>query len=83
MGQTPIGLSLDLPDMAACPGCRAENPEGSRFCNTCGERMPTTAPAGEIRKTVTVVFCDVVGSTALGEQLDPKRSGESCRVTSA
>ena len=25
-----------------------------------------------IRKTVTVVFCDVTGSTALGEQLDPE-----------
>jgi class 3 adenylate cyclase len=28
--------------------------------------------AEEIRKTVTVVFCDVVGSTALGERLDPE-----------
>jgi predicted ATPase/class 3 adenylate cyclase len=25
-----------------------------------------------VRKTVTVVFCDVTGSTALGEQLDPE-----------
>jgi class 3 adenylate cyclase/tetratricopeptide (TPR) repeat protein len=29
-------------------------------------------PSGEARKTVTVVFCDVTGSTALGEQLDPE-----------
>jgi class 3 adenylate cyclase/tetratricopeptide (TPR) repeat protein len=28
--------------------------------------------APETRKVVTVVFCDVVGSTALGEQLDPE-----------
>ena len=27
---------------------------------------------GEALKTVTVVFCDVVGSTPLGEQLDPE-----------
>jgi class 3 adenylate cyclase/tetratricopeptide (TPR) repeat protein len=27
---------------------------------------------GEIRKTVTVLFCDVTGSTSLGEQLDPE-----------
>ena len=27
---------------------------------------------GEVRKTVTVVFCDVTGSTSLGEQLDPE-----------
>jgi len=26
----------------------------------------------EIRKTVTLLFCDVAGSTALGEQLDPE-----------
>ena len=26
----------------------------------------------EVRKTVTVVFCDVTGSTALGERLDPE-----------
>jgi class 3 adenylate cyclase len=28
--------------------------------------------AGEQRKTVTVLFCDVTGSTALGERLDPE-----------
>jgi class 3 adenylate cyclase/tetratricopeptide (TPR) repeat protein len=27
---------------------------------------------GEVRKTVTVVFCDVTGSTAMGERLDPE-----------
>jgi class 3 adenylate cyclase/tetratricopeptide (TPR) repeat protein len=29
-------------------------------------------PPTEIRKTVTVVFCDLAGSTELGEQLDPE-----------
>jgi class 3 adenylate cyclase len=29
-------------------------------------------PAREARKTVTVLFCDVTGSTQLGEQLDPE-----------
>ena len=28
--------------------------------------------AGEARKTVTIVFTDVTGSTSLGEQLDPE-----------
>jgi class 3 adenylate cyclase len=28
--------------------------------------------ATEVRKTVTVVFCDVTGSTSLGERLDPE-----------
>jgi class 3 adenylate cyclase/tetratricopeptide (TPR) repeat protein len=30
------------------------------------------SPAAQTRKTVTVLFCDVTGSTALGEQLDPE-----------
>ena len=35
--------------------------------------MLADAPAaGEQRKTVTVLFCDVSGSTALGEKLDPE-----------
>ena len=31
-----------------------------------------TNSASEVRKTVTIVFCDVVGSTAMGEALDPE-----------
>ena len=58
--------------MIACPACGAENPADARFCNACGERLAVSAPAGEVRKTVTVVFCDVTGSTALGERLDPE-----------
>src|SRR5882724_4044248 len=30
------------------------------------------APRREVRKTVTVLFCDLTGSTALGEQTDPE-----------
>src|SRR3954454_17275143 len=30
------------------------------------------APSREQRKVVTVLFCDVTGSTALGERLDPE-----------
>ena len=58
--------------MPACPACGADNPGGARFCNACGERLPAPAPAAEVRKTVTVVFCDVTGSTALGDRLDPE-----------
>ena len=31
-----------------------------------------SSTTGEQRKTVTVLFCDVTGSTALGERLDPE-----------
>jgi class 3 adenylate cyclase len=56
--------------VAACPACGKENPEGARFCNECA--APLTGESREQRKTVTVLFCDVTGSTALGEQTDPE-----------
>ncbi len=39
---------------------------------SCTAPLGTPAPAREVRKTVTVVFCDITGSTALGEKLDPE-----------
>ena len=60
--------------MAACPNCGSENAQGANFCSVCGARLGAVeAPeAAEVRKTVTIVFCDVTGSTELGEQLDPE-----------
>ncbi|HEY8630161.1 MAG TPA: adenylate/guanylate cyclase domain-containing protein [Gaiellaceae bacterium] len=58
--------------MSICPSCGAENPEGFRFCGSCGAALVEAMPAREVRKTVTVLFCDVVGSTALGERVDPE-----------
>jgi class 3 adenylate cyclase/tetratricopeptide (TPR) repeat protein len=56
-----------------CPSCGSENPAGSRFCNACGAELAAAEPqAREYRKVVTVLFCDVVGSTALGESTDPE-----------
>jgi class 3 adenylate cyclase/tetratricopeptide (TPR) repeat protein len=54
-----------------CPSCGESNPDGARFCSECGSAL--AAPASrESRKTVTVLFADVTGSTALGERLDPE-----------
>jgi class 3 adenylate cyclase/tetratricopeptide (TPR) repeat protein len=59
--------------MPTCPQCGQENPEGFKFCGSCGAALAEEAPAPrDVRKTVTVVFSDVTGSTALGEQLDPE-----------
>jgi class 3 adenylate cyclase/tetratricopeptide (TPR) repeat protein len=55
-----------------CASCGAENREGARFCDACGSALDAHAPVRELRKTVTVVFCDVAGSTALGESTDPE-----------
>ncbi|MFN2470368.1 MAG: adenylate/guanylate cyclase domain-containing protein [Gaiellaceae bacterium] len=57
--------------MLICAGCGQENPDGFRFCGACGADL-AAAPSREVRKTVTVVFSDVTGSTALGERLDPE-----------
>ena len=57
--------------MAVCPSCGAENREEARFCDACGASL-VPEPARESRKTVTILFCDVTGSTALGEQIDPE-----------
>lgn len=55
-----------------CTSCRSELPPGARFCPACGSPCapgPVTAqPTG--RKVVTVLFCDLVGSTALSGALD-------------
>ena len=55
-----------------CPGCGHESPESFRFCSACGAELPSAPASGEVRKTVTVVFSDIAGSTSLGERLDPE-----------
>jgi class 3 adenylate cyclase/tetratricopeptide (TPR) repeat protein len=56
--------------MAICPSCGEENPDRFRLCGFCGTPLHPEEPAREIRKTVTIVFSDLVGSTAIGERLD-------------
>jgi class 3 adenylate cyclase len=59
--------------MVTCPSCGQQNPDGARFCNACASPLqPEERPLGEERKTVTVVFVDLVGFTARAEQLDPE-----------
>ncbi len=59
--------------MATCASCGTENPEGARFCYSCGSAIGASLePARESRKTVTVLFIDAVSSTSLGERMDPE-----------
>ena len=55
-----------------CARCGQENPAGFRFCGACGAPLEADAAPRELRKTVTVLFCDLTGSTALGDRLDPE-----------
>jgi class 3 adenylate cyclase len=58
--------------MPMCSRCGEENPEWARFCQACSAPLGPAARPREVRKSVTVVFCDVAGSTALGERLEPE-----------
>ena len=60
--------------MPACPSCGFENAEGAKFCSECGASLapPGTAGRREERKVVSVVFVDLVGSTARAESSDPE-----------
>jgi class 3 adenylate cyclase/tetratricopeptide (TPR) repeat protein len=55
-----------------CPHCGQDTPEGFPRCANCGALLETTPAPREQRKTVTVLFCDVTGSTSLGESTDPE-----------
>jgi class 3 adenylate cyclase/tetratricopeptide (TPR) repeat protein len=58
--------------VSVCAACGRDNPENAGFCNGCGARLVLAAAPRAQRKTVTVLFCDVTGSTAMGERLDPE-----------
>ncbi len=75
-----------------CPHCQMENLPQANFCMGCGipltketpligqqqnkgEAPPPQSPQTE-RRQVSVMFCDLVGSTALSEQLDPEELQE-------
>jgi class 3 adenylate cyclase/tetratricopeptide (TPR) repeat protein len=66
-----IAAAQTLP-VRTCASCGGSNAEGARFCQFCGTPFPVVEPAGENRRTVTIVFTDVTGSTSLGERLDPE-----------
>ena len=70
------------PLAVACPACGFTNEPGDGFCGGCGQRLgapgeavraATPAPPAEAeRRHITVMFCDLVGSTALSGRLDPE-----------
>ena len=73
---SPIGNGLtgtpNIGDVTACSNCGQENPAGFRFCGNCAAPLAAAPAQREQRKTVTVIFCDITGSTALAESTDPE-----------
>jgi class 3 adenylate cyclase/tetratricopeptide (TPR) repeat protein len=69
---SPGGSRHSLGFVTLCASCGVENRTGAKFCNECGASLASAAPPREQRKTVTVLFCDVTGSTTLGESIDPE-----------
>ena len=59
-------------ELIVCPNCGEENPAKFRLCGFCGTALAPALPPQELRKTVTIVFSDLKGSTNLGEALDPE-----------
>ena len=62
-----------------CPACGTRNQPGEKFCGQCGAALTPPPPARSERDAerhhLTVLFCDLVGSTALAGAMDP----EECR----
>src|SRR6516165_5716593 len=67
-----------------CPGCGFENEPTAMFCGGCGKPIggaPALTPPAALppprteaaeRRQLTVMFCDLVGSTPLSSRLDPE-----------
>src|SRR5215475_3160044 len=72
-----------------CDACGHANSAKARFCSKCGARLdaqtpavapsasghPSSAPSPE-RRQLTVMFCDMVGSSTLSTRLDPEEQRE-------
>jgi class 3 adenylate cyclase/predicted ATPase len=72
------------PVVRRCPACDATNPVSSKFCGDCGTKLRSDSPAVRAtarysrpieRRQLSVLFCDLVGSTALSARLDPEDFG--------
>jgi class 3 adenylate cyclase len=59
----------------ACIHCGEQLPEEARFCPSCGKNVASKAASAtptEMLKVVTILFADVVGSTARAERMHPE-----------
>lgn len=65
-----------------CPQCQFVNPAGFRYCGQCGTALdavpaPAVTESERVeRRQLTVLFCDLVGSSTLSETTDPEELRE-------
>ena len=59
-----------MPGLRECPTCGERSPDQFRFCGYCGMAFDEAPSIVQIRRTVTIVYSDLQGSTELGEKLD-------------
>ena len=71
---------------SSCKECGTLHLQTAKFCHECGAALAAAAsdraPTAE-RRQLTVMFCDLVGSTALAESLDPEDMREVMRAYQA
>ena len=76
-------MECGAPMRSPCPACGSANPPNAKFCGDCGANLAAPAarrtaarpddPASSAeRRHLTVMFCDLVDSTALSVRLDPE-----------
>ena len=73
------------PVMRGCASCGHDLAPNARFCEQCGSAVQQSGSSSTavdasgdsaVRKTVTVLFADLVGSTAFGERVDAESTRE-------
>ena len=60
--------------MSFCPNCGQSTPAAAFFCPRCGKPLSEPPEQAEERKLATVLFADLVGSTALADSQDAERT---------
>ena len=75
--------------VVSCAKCSATNQPGESFCGECGTALgdfppaaaaaaaPATVSVSGERRHLTVLFCDLVGSTEIAARLDPEEWRET------
>lgn len=59
-------------DVITCARCGVQSPVGTKFCPNCGASLAQGGLQAPVRKHVVILFVDIVGSTGLGESIDPE-----------